>query len=145
MDVQYSARYHHIAERWFAGFRRLANFMNLFLGSAAAITALSGAPLAAAIAGILVVAVAVLDTVYDTSGKVAIHRNLYQRFLDLEARVKRQNTDVPEIDAAIAEIERDEPPINERLRVIAYEANLRTAGHQPSNLTGLNRILANWL
>lgn len=146
LDVQCSARYHSIAERWFVGFRRLTNFLNLFLGSAVAVTALNSMPGLASLSGIAVVLTSILDTVYDSAGKISQHRNLYQRYLDLESDIRQNGLSVEAIDAKIAQIERDEPPVNERLREIAYDANLRTAGHRErSELTGLNRFLANWL
>lgn len=140
MDVRCSARYHHIAERWYLGLRRIANFMNLFLGSSAAVTALNDMPVVAAVSSLLVVAVSIVDNVYD----------LYQRFLDLETAVLRNNTGKEEIKAATAQIEKDEPPENEHLSKIAYLANLVTYGHMTkaasrTELSRFERVLAAWL
>lgn len=142
LTVRMSARYHSLCERWYRKLNKVTLFVNLFSGSAVVGTVLTrNQPLAIA-SGLAVTLVTALDITFGTAEKAALHRDLYRRYLLLDAAIAKDGLDEKSIIEKTREIELDEPPIIEVFRIYAYRANLETHRYEPSvELSWLQRIM----
>ncbi|MDF3126989.1 hypothetical protein [Rheinheimera sp. 1928-s] len=124
-DIRRSIRYHMARQAFFEDFNRVVTGMNVLLSSSAMAALLSSHM--KEFAPWLMFAVAVfntLDLVIGTSKAAWLHRDLKNRFIDLEkrfcktAQVTKENLD--EATAIRLSIESEEPPIFRTLDLVCH-------------------------
>ena len=128
LNIDMSARYHHLCEGFYQRVNDLGLFLNIVLGSAAVGGAVARAPEVAIAAGALVSIVSALNIVMGTLRKAQAHRDQYRRYTDLAGR--QQGMSEADIASAVHAIERDDAPVIEAFRKRAYLDNLLRHGHE---------------
>lgn len=142
--VRRSVRYHDRRRAFFEQLHRLTAVLTVLMaGSVLFDIGKPGAP-AVWLTALAVIAalLAAIDMVVGYASRASLHRDLKQRFVDLEMDVLARG-DSPEVwtahRLARLAIERDEPPIYRALDLLCYNELLIAEGCDPAKLVALKK------
>jgi len=143
MNLAMSARYHQLAEKWYARLNDFGTFLSLIAGSAVFAGLLRDSTVLTTVAAALITIFSGVNLVIGTARKATAQREQYRRFCDLEAKAHEIVSD-EELRAEIKKIERDDGPILPGLVWAAYHQNLLRWGHDVSSAVDAKRDLSLW-
>jgi len=126
LDVQYSIRFNLISTRYYNRLRILIPGASLLAGMSAATPVLQAIPYGVMTAGVLVALGAIANALSGFTEKAIRHDIQRQSYLEL--LVRSAPLSVEELDAQSNDIDRRWSNEVERLRVVAYNDNVRSAG-----------------
>lgn len=135
-NVQRSIRYHSYRQAFFEGFSRLVSGLNILLSSAAFASILKSVEASdTGFAKCLMLILAIintLDLVYGVAKRAWHHRELRNKFIDIEKRFlagRRYDyvtkADLSKIEEEILGVEIDEPPIYRNLDIFVHNEMVR--------------------
>ena len=128
LTVRMSRCYHSLCERWFLKLSKLVTFCNVFLGSGVVASSFASAPKVSAGFGVAIAFLSALDVTFGFAQKANQHRDLYRRYVQLDAAIARESLTAEEILGRTRDIEADEPPVIRAFWIFAYRQNLATHG-----------------
>jgi hypothetical protein len=128
LDIRYGIRLHFLHARLYRNLRTGAAIVSLLAGSAAIVSVLQAIPHGVLAAGIIVAVASSGDIVFRWAEKAADHDVLRRRLAQLLAGAPELSLEA--LDSERARCEADEDDEIESLRVLAYNDNLRSNGHE---------------
>lgn len=122
-----NARYHEDRERFFARIHKAAMFFVVVSGTAAFAWVKASAVLGAAVA-----VVALIDLVFDVSGKARLHASLRRRIYDLLAQLEDKTRTVEQLREQAVRVYADEPPCMYAANIIAFNGAMDFMNRPPA-------------
>ena len=141
--VRVSHRYHERRWQFFLSCNRVVAFLTVFFSTTGAVALLFvNAPWAWV--PVLVVAVlGLLDLIWSSAGKLAVHAVLKRDFVLLERRMVASDCSeeaLKEMLSARLALEAEEPPIKRNLARLAHNDVLRSMGYPPEDKLRIPRL-----
>lgn len=155
-DIERSIRYHARRESFFESFDKIVNVLNLISGSSTLVVFLS--PKApgwlVAVLGVFVAVISFANLSMKSAEYASKHASFRQRYYDLLKSIGRLDsasatfsTDVKKCTEARLDIEREEPPTNCAVDLLAYNDQARALGKGDDCMYAVPTLIAwtaNW-
>lgn len=129
IDCLRNARYHEDRESFFSFAHKGAMFVVVASGTAAFASVKAQPTLAA-----VITLAALIDLVFDVSGKARLHASIRRRIYDVLAQAEDEQRSLARLKEQAVRIYADEPPCMHAVNAIAYNAAMaafeRPKGHQ---------------
>lgn len=130
LDIKHAVLVHRLNERLYNRADAMMGALGMAGGSGAVIGLLGSSPKVAAVAGAVLAVLSIVERTVGAARKAEVHRQGGEAFAALEVRAR--GIELAEIDAELAETKARFPDGLEGLGWVAYNRNVRSAGHVSS-------------
>lgn len=136
LDIKHAVLVHRLNERLYNRADALMGAIGMAGGSGAVVGLLGSSPKVAAVAGAVLAVLAIVERTVGAARKAEVHRQGAEAFAAIEVRAA--GLQLAELDAELAATKARFPDGLEALGWVAYNRNVRSAGHI-SNVVPMTR------
>lgn len=127
LDIKHAVLVHRLNERLYNRLDAMLGAIGMAGGSGAVVGLLGSSPNVAAVAGAVLAALSIIERTVGAARKAEVHRQGTEAFAALEVRASALQ--LAEIDAELAGTKARFPDGLEGIGWVAYNRNVRSAGH----------------